>query len=160
MIFASAIRNWLKEDGVKPRVLIFEDNEILRTTLKSILDGLDYEVHVFADPSMCPQFYASNHSCRLNDSCSDIIISDVNMPIENGLDFIENRLRKGCKVKFWALMSADWNESDLQYAKKLGCKVFRKPFDLVELLDWLNDCRRQIDHSRMLIDWPDGEEKE
>jgi hypothetical protein len=50
-------------------------------------------------------------------------------------------------------MSADWNETDLKRAAKLGCKVFHKPFDLEELLEWLDDCREEIDHNRVLAKW-------
>jgi hypothetical protein len=50
-------------------------------------------------------------------------------------------------------MSADWTESDLQNAQKIGCKVFHKPFDLEELLEWLENCQKQIDQSRVLSDW-------
>ncbi len=137
---------------MKPRILVFEDNDTLRTTLKHLLDDLDYEVHTFSDPGMCPLFSSSTHRCLLDDSCSDIILSDVHMPVETGLEFIKKRLNFGCKIKFRALMSADWSDSDLEYAKDIGCKVFNKPFDVEELLTWLDDCRKQIDHKRILAD--------
>lgn len=135
---------------MKPRILVFEDNDTLRNTLKHLLNDLNYEVHTFSDPGMCPLYYSSDHHCLSDDSCSDIIISDVNMPIETGLEFIRKRLDHGCKIKFRALMSADWNEKDLQFAKDIGCKVFSKPFDMQELLQWLEHCRKQIDHKRTL----------
>ena len=138
---------------MKPRVLIFEDNDLLLTTLKKILVGDGYEVYAFSNPGMCPKYLSSNQNCLLDDSCSDIIISDVNMPVETGLEFIKNRLGLGCKIKFRALMSADWIDSDLQYAEKIGCKVFHKPFDLEELLEWLKNCQKQIDQNRVLSDW-------
>ena len=50
-------------------------------------------------------------------------------------------------------MSADWTESGLQYAQKIGCKVFHKPIDLEELLEWRKNCQKQIDHDRVLSDW-------
>ena len=98
---------------MKPRILIFEDDDILRTTLKHLLDSLDYDVLTFSDPGMCPLYYSSNFKCLLDDSCSDIILSDVDMPVENGLEFINKRFNKGCKTKFRALMSADWNLANL-----------------------------------------------
>jgi CheY-like chemotaxis protein len=129
---------------LKPRVLIFEDNDILRVTLADLLVNKGYEVCDFSNPGMCPQYLSSNHSCLLDDSCSDIIVSDVNMPVETGLEFIKNRLNLGCKIKFRALMSADWSQYDLKYAEKIGCKVFHKPFDLVELLEWLENCQNKL----------------
>ena len=137
---------------MKPRVLIFEDNDTLRSTLDRILSELGYEVHSFSNPGMCPQFYSSSQSCLLDHSCSDIIISDVNMPVETGIEFIKGRLNNGCKIKFRALMSADWNETDLQQAENIGCRVFHKPFDLEELIRWLDSCRKLIEHKRVLSD--------
>ena len=127
-----------------PRVLIFEDNDLLRSTLKNILVSNGFEVHTFSNPGVCPECFSSNHNCSLDNSCSDIIISDVNMPVETGLEYIKNRLDRGCKIKFRALMSADWTRSDLQNAKSLGCKVFHKPFDLEDFLAWLDSCRERI----------------
>jgi len=73
------------------------------------------------------------------------------MPVETGIEFLKNRLKFGCKVKYRALMSADWTEDDLQYAEEIDCKVFHKPFGLDELLDWLEYCRKQIDQNRELL---------
>jgi hypothetical protein len=74
------------------------------------------------------------------------------MPVATGIEFIESRLNNGCKINFRALMSADWNESDLQQAEKIGCRIFHKPFDLGELIKWLDCCRKQIDERRSLSD--------
>ncbi len=138
---------------MKPRVLIFEDNASLRSTLDNILKELGFEVFTFSDPGMCPLRASGDSICPLNHACSDIIISDVNMPTETGLEFIEERLRNGCKIKNRALMSADWSETDLQRAKKLECRIFHKPFNLEELLPWLKECRKRIDSKRELSDW-------
>ena len=50
-------------------------------------------------------------------------------------------------------MPADWNEVDILYAEKAGCRVLKKPFDLKDLLKWLDNCRKQIDQKRKLSDW-------
>jgi CheY-like chemotaxis protein len=92
------------------------------------------------------------HRAKEHGSCfnadHNMIISDVNMPVESGLEFLKNRLDWGCKIQFRALMSADWTESDLQYAKRIGCKVFHKPFDLEEFFGWLDNCRKLIENQR------------
>lgn len=138
---------------MKPRVFIFEDNDLIRSALEKLIVDSGYEVYSFSHPGMCTQYLSANHNCLLDNSCSDFIISDVNMPVENGLDFIKNQLNMGCKIKFRALMSAYWTESDLRIAEKIGCKVFHKPFNFLELLDWLENCRKQIDQNRVLSDW-------
>ena len=136
------------------RVLIFEDNEILRSTLQNILVEHGYEVFTFPDPAMCPVYGLVNHNCPLDQACADIIISDVNMPTETGLKLIKNRKEKGCKIMYRALMSEDWNDSDLQNAHELGCRVFHKPFIFEEMLLWLDDCAKQIAPNRKLSNFP------
>ena len=138
---------------MKPRILIFEDNDVLRSTLKNILKDLGFEVFAFSDPGMCPRRASYDSVCPLDHACADIIISDVDMPTKTGLEFIKERLNNGCKIKYRALMSGDWTETDLQNAQKLGCRIFHKPFNLEELLKWLNDCRKRIDSKRELSDW-------
>ena len=69
------------------------------------------------------------------------------MPIETGLEYTKNRLDNGCKIKFRALISANWNDNDLRYAEKIGCKAFRKPFDIEELLKWLENVINVMDNS-------------
>ena len=72
---------------MKPRVLIFEDNDSLRSTLNKLLEELGYEVYTFSDPGMCPLHDSANLRSQLYHACSDIIISDVNMPTETGIKF-------------------------------------------------------------------------
>jgi CheY-like chemotaxis protein len=135
---------------LRPRVLIFEDNDILRATLKHILDELGYEVFTYPDPAMCPVYDSVHHNCPLDHPCADIIISDVNMPTKTGLELIKDRQQKGCKIKYRALMSGDWTDSDLKYAKELGCLIFHKPFNIKKMLKWLDDCIEKINPERKL----------
>jgi DNA-binding response OmpR family regulator len=137
---------------LRPRVLIFEDNDILRSTLKHILSERGYEVFTFTDPKMCPVYDLIDHDCPADDACADIIISDVNMPRKTGLELFEERQQKGCKARFRALMSGNWTDSDLKYAQELGCHIFHKPFDIKEMLRWLEDCTGKINPERKLSD--------
>ena len=139
---------------MKPRILIFEDNDILRSALEYILNERGYEVFTFANPRMCQFFDSVHHYCPLDHACADIIISDVNMPASNGLEFMKERLQKGCKVKYRALMSGGWTDSDLKYARELGCHIFHKPFNIEEMLKWLDDCAQKINSDRKLSDLP------
>ena len=133
-----------------PRVLIFEDEEILRSTLKAILEEFGYEVLTFSNPGLCPVYDSVNHKCTLDHVCADIIISDVDMPTKTGLELIKDRKQKGCKIKYRAPMAGDWTDSSLKYAHELGCRVFHKPLDFEELLQWLDDCSKQITPDRKL----------
>lgn len=137
---------------MRPRVLIFEDNDILRSTLQYILSERGYEVFAFSSPKGCPVSESDNHICHADHACADIIISDVSMPTKTGLEFIKERQQKGCKVKYRALMSGDWTDSDLKIARELGCHIFKKPFDLIKMFKWLEDCVNKINPERKLSD--------
>ena len=139
---------------MRPRILIFEDNDILRSALEYILNERGYEVFTFANPIMCQTFDSVNQYCPADHACADIIISDVNMPANNGLEIMKERLQKGCKAKYRALMSGDWTDSDLKYARELGCHIFHKPFNIEEMLEWLDDCAQKINSDRKLSDLP------
>jgi DNA-binding response OmpR family regulator len=138
---------------VRPRVFIFEDNDIIRSALEHILQKQGYEVFTFSDPLMC-QAFAFDHDCAEENACADIIISDINMPQKTGMELFKERRQKGCKVKYWALMSADWRESDLKDAQRLGCHIFYKPFSMEEMLRWVDDCTKKLDQERKLSDLP------
>jgi DNA-binding response OmpR family regulator len=125
---------------MKPRVLIFDNNEVFSSTLKKILDERGYNAFTFSDPGVCPLFHSGDHIGISDSVCSDIIISDLYMPTIDGLKLIKDRIDTGCKVKFRALMS-------------MGCRLFRKPFDLQEMLEWLDDCAKKIDTERKLFNW-------
>jgi len=135
---------------MKPRVVIFDENEALRSTLKIIFDERGYEVFTFSNRGVCPLFLSGNHKRISDNACSDIIIIDLYMPSIDGLKLIKDWIDKGCKVKFRALMSTTWSDADWQYAQKLGCRIFRKPFELKEMLEWLDVCTKQIDAGRKL----------
>ena len=136
----------------KLRVLIFEDNNFVRGTLKDFLGEFGYEVFTFEDPIASPLYKKSYCDCRSGKTCADIIISDVNMPFVNGLDFIKGQIQKGCKVKSRALMSGDWTHTNLQIAQNLGCRIFTKPFDIIEIVRWIEDCQKRMDPFRELSD--------
>ena len=132
------------------RVLIFEDNDILRSMLKHLLEELGHEVLTFSDPGLCPVYDSVDHNCSSDHACADITISDVNMPTQTGLELMKDRKQKGCKTKYRALMSGDWTDTNLKYAQELGCRVFHKPFNFEEMLQWLDDCYERIEPERKL----------
>ena len=143
----------LRDKLMTPRVVIFDENTALSSTLKKVFDERRYEVFTFSDRGVCPLVHSTNDNCISDDACSDIIISDLYMPTIEGLKLIMDRIDMGCKVKFRALMSTIWSDADWQYASKLGCQLFRKPFDLKEMVEWLDDCVKKIDPTRKLFDW-------
>lgn len=139
---------------MKPRILIFEPNEALSSTLKKMLNERGYDVFTYSNYGVCPSFHSDDHICRSESVCSDVIISDLYMPNIKVLKLIKNQIDKGCKVRCRALMSTFWSNSEWLYAQKLGCKLIRKPFNLKEILKWLDDCAKKIDANRKLLNLP------
>lgn len=135
------------------RALIFDDNESICSVLWRLLEKRGYEVFTFLDPDSCSLHRTPTCPCPMDHACVDIIITDINMPNVSGLEFIKNQLKKGCKVKNVALMSGTWTDYEAEYAQRLGCQVFHKPFSLDELNEWLDDCEKKIDTNRALSNW-------
>jgi DNA-binding response OmpR family regulator len=141
-------------DKVRPyRVLVFEDDDALRKLLWEYFDSRKYEVFTFPNPKSCALCDIHSCNCPVQHACADIIISDLNMPFVKGLDFLEQQIKKGCKVRYLALMSGYLTEDDSDRAKALGIKLFEKPFRLTELYDWAKTVEEMIPDNRLLTDW-------
>lgn len=77
------------------RAVVLDDDYTIRTLVDGVLNERGYEVHGSSGPSTCPVFLDSKCSCSVNTHCTNIIITDINMP---GLEFIENQKINECKV--------------------------------------------------------------
>ena len=135
------------------RALIFDDQKEIRQILWSLFDSRGYEVFTFSHPTICPLSEEELCPCPTEQACTDVILSDMNMPIKNGLDFLEDQIKKGCKCKHFALMSGAFKDDDLPKAKSLGIKIFKKPLKLKEVMNWLDTIENDIDPKRKLSDW-------
>ena len=136
---------------MKYRTILCEDYEPVRKIFNLILAERGYEVFSFKDAGDCPLNSLTECICSHLNPCSDIIISDVSMPKVNGLEFVENLRGKGCKVKNIALVSGYWTKKDISRAKELGCTVFYKPLGPEALSEWLENCEKNIDPQRVLL---------
>ena len=67
-----------------------------------------------------------------------MILSGVKMLIENRLDFLVAQIQKGCRCTHFALVSGDFRDGDVSKAKSLGITIFKKPFKLREVINWLD----------------------
>jgi len=135
---------------MKYRTILCEDNESVRKIFNFILEDRGYEVFSYEDAGDCPLNSLTECICDHINPCSDIIISDVSMPKVNGLEFVVNLRRKGCKIKNIALVSGYWTEKDISRAKEIGCTVFHKPLKTEVLSEWLDNCEKNIDPQRIL----------
>ena len=133
------------------RILIFDDHQEILDLLTAVFDSRGYEVLTYPHPGACPIFDSESCSCPDGQSCTDIILTDINMPVMKGLDFIEKQLEKGCQCQHLALMSGDYTQDDLVKAKDMGLKFFQKPFDIADVFEWLDQIEKEINPRRQLI---------
>ena len=135
------------------RILIFDDSQEIRSLLYDFFNKRGYEVFSFPNPAFCPISHEKTCPCPTGLACSDFILSDLNMPVQQGIDFLERQKRKGCRCKNMALMSGNFTEKDVVRAKSIGLTLFRKPFGIKEILGWIENMEKTIDPDRKLTDW-------
>ena len=117
-------------------VLIVDDEECIRTSLSIHLTEMGHTVETAEHPLEC--ICVQNGTCQENGPFVDVIIADQYMPHMTGLEFIANRVERGCKggTQHLAIMSANLTDDDILKATELGCRVFNKPFSLNEIDKW------------------------
>ena len=135
------------------RVLIFDDDPLIRKLLWTVCDQRGCEVFTFPEPGLCPLPGGDRCRCSAKKPCTDIILSDLNMPGVKGLDFVEGLLERGCLCRHIGLMSSQWSEQDIARAFRLGCTLLQKPFDVGRIESWLDEVERSLSPSRELADW-------
>lgn len=126
-------------------IKIYEDDDNFRNLLASFLDLQGYVVRAYSSPEAHPLIRSGGCPCYEEDPCAQVIISDVNMPGMSGLEFVARLRENRCRVSRTALMSGSWTPEMKRTADDLGCKIFEKPFQFREILDWLRDCATEID---------------
>lgn len=142
-----------EEITVKPRAIIIDDDESCREVLVQILRQKGYEAFSFPDPTVCPIYAEGKCTCPQEYACGDFLLTDNRMPRMSGLAFVEAQTLRGCKgsVSNKAVISGTWEREELAKAERFGCKIFRKPFRIDELLDWLEERRKMIPPWRKLV---------
>ncbi len=110
----------------KLNIIIIEDEEILRETLRDDLADAGYSVIVFEEPVSALD-YLSRDNC-------DLIISDIRMPKMSGLEFLSKI--KTLKPEIYVIMMTAFGSVETAVeAMKLGAYDYlTKPFDKDELL--------------------------
>jgi DNA-binding response OmpR family regulator len=138
---------------MRKRAVIFDDEPLFRRALWIFFDQRNYEVLTFPEPGVCPLHVHQQCPCPEGTLCSDLVISDVNMFGKNGIDYIEELMKKGCRQQHLALMSGGFSDVDRERAAKLGCALFDKPLDMDALMAWVESVEKAISPERKLFDW-------
>lgn len=108
------------------RILLVDDEESIRDTLKMNLEIEGYEVVEAADGKMAIGFFREQHF--------DLIILDVMMPEMNGIEVCEQIRLNNTEVPIIFLTAKDAPEDRVAGLRKGADDYLTKPFNLDELL--------------------------
>lgn len=111
------------------RVLIIDDEEQVRKMIREVLEGAGHEVVEASNGREGMKLYEANPT--------DVVITDLVMPEQEGLETITKLRRRFPAAKIIAISGAQQKlDLDLLYvAEKLGAlRTMEKPFDVRKLL--------------------------
>lgn len=133
------------------RALIFDDEPVILEMVEMLLTARDYEVHAFSRPVVCPIFQNNEQPCRAEKPCADVIITDFNMPVMNGVELLMAQKERGCRldIRNKAIMSGYVTDESMNI-NQLGCAFFNKPFRPDQLWAWLDECEERMPLSVLL----------
>lgn len=111
---------------VKPKILIVDDEEMLRTTMTSELEGEGYQVDNAVNGQTAIDILTSNEF--------DLILLDIKMPKVDGFGVLRFVKDRWPKTKVVMLKDVGDLKNAIE-AKNLGAKdSISKPYDIVDLL--------------------------
>jgi len=116
------------------RILIIDDNEHIRLSLRMALEDADYEVEEASDGNVGLACY--------REKPADLTITDIFMPKKDGIETISDLVVDYPETKIIAISGESHIpfESCLQIAKELGAKrTFLKPLNMNEFLDAIKE---------------------
>jgi DNA-binding response OmpR family regulator len=109
-----------------PRILLVEDDRVLRTTLCDALTGEGLDVHTAAD--------GDEALAMLRDHAFELLVLDVMLPGPSGLEVLRQFRRRDARTPVLVL-TARSGEGDKVLGLELGADDYvTKPFSLRELL--------------------------
>ena len=125
------------------RVIVADDEEIIRNALAHMIDysSIGYELVGIAQNGM--EAYG-----MICDEYPDVVITDIRMPILDGLGLIERAVKLDPNLRFVILSGYDEFEYARQ-AMKFGVRDYLlKPTDRDQLMEVLVRCRKEKEEAR------------
>jgi CheY-like chemotaxis protein len=117
------------------KILVIDDDSLVRDTIVRILERKDYQVIVASDGRRGLRMFHSEQP--------DLVITDIIMPEAEGIETIREIRREVPDAKIIAISGGSriGNMDFLDVAGKLGAsEVLPKPFDPVDLVNLVSRC--------------------
>jgi CheY-like chemotaxis protein len=127
------MKNAVKESAQEPRVLIVEDDEGLASIIQAMLESEGYKVTITSDGQRGYVMYLLFRP--------DLIITDIQMPVQNGLDFMKHVRKHSPEVRAIYMSGAMDQFSPLleEEKKRHDIGLLLKPFTRMQLLESVLD---------------------
>ena len=127
----------MKAKQLKPmKVMVIDDEPAILKIMAESLRQRGYEVETYGSATECLDAYQGNSTCQKH---SDVILTDIDMPRMNGIEFLDLLQNRNCPCQHIAVMTGGmFDDARLHKIKQRGCKVFMKPFSVAEFIDWLS----------------------
>jgi two-component system, NtrC family, nitrogen regulation response regulator NtrX len=109
-----------------PKILIIDDEESIRSTLKDILEYEDFKVDTAAD--------GEEGLRMIKEENYDAILCDVKMPKRDGMEVLEESLRANPELQFIMISGHADIQTAVEATKKGAYDFIQKPPDLNRLL--------------------------
>lgn len=114
----------------KKRILVLDDEEGVRQAVEMVLER-DYIIFSAEKKKDVMDI--------LNNEYIDLIITDIKLEYENGLDIMEEILKQHKKVKF-IVISSSLDKKTVNRAERMGASgILDKPFSVRELLAFVGN---------------------
>jgi len=114
------------------KVIIVDDEECIRDSIRWHLEDQGHEVLSFSDPTQVDL----EKICKESSNCPcHILFTDFMMPKMNGVQFLRNIHNMGCKVGFSNkyLMTSYGHVVSGDEVEQVGCQVISKPISLGQI---------------------------
>lgn len=115
----------------RARVLIVEDNAPLRKLMADTLKFEGYAVSEASDASSMRRCMCGGQPAKVTGESFDLIITDIQMPEENGITSLAMLRSKGCRVPA-VVVTAFPELATHERTHELQATLLHKPFTLAE----------------------------
>jgi CheY-like chemotaxis protein len=125
----------MTESPSKPlRVVLIDDEPTIISLLGNVLRRHGFEVETYGSATECLDAHQCNSPCQQH---ADVILTDIDMPNVDGIEFLDLLHMRNCPCRHVALMTGSTlDDARLPKIKKRGVKLFLKPFSIMEFIGW------------------------